>query len=66
MSFFPHGFCNFHCWDSIHRSVQMKLYTMHKREFVVIFMGFFVALGLVVFIGLVGKSCRMKFSRGFE
>ncbi|ODM90187.1 Transmembrane protein [Orchesella cincta] len=40
--------------DRCERSVQMKLYSMHKREFVIIFLGFFVALGLAVFIGLVG------------
>jgi hypothetical protein len=33
----------------------MKLYTLHKREFVLLFLGFFLALGIVSFIGVVGK-----------
>ncbi|XP_050689752.1 transmembrane protein 181-like isoform X2 [Eriocheir sinensis] len=35
-------------------SVQMRLYTMHKREFVMVFIVFFVTLGLALFIGLAG------------
>lgn len=41
--------------DSLSRSVQMKLYTMHKREFVMVFIGFFTCLGLAIFIGIAGK-----------
>ncbi|XP_021943520.1 transmembrane protein 181 [Folsomia candida] len=40
--------------DRCERSVKMKLYTLHKREFVIIILGFFVAIALVTFIGLVG------------
>ena len=36
------------------RSVQMRLYTMHKREFVMVFIVFFATLGLALFIGLAG------------
>lgn len=40
--------------DRCERSVQMRLYTMHKREFVMVFMAFFAAFGLAIFIGLAG------------
>ncbi|KAG0418573.1 hypothetical protein HPB47_004723 [Ixodes persulcatus] len=36
------------------RSVQMRLYTMHKREFVVVFLVFFACLCLCLFVGLAG------------
>lgn len=32
----------------------MRLYSMHKREFVMVFVGFFACFGLAVFIGLAG------------
>lgn len=32
----------------------MRLYTMHKREFVLAISGFFATFGLFVFIGLAG------------
>jgi hypothetical protein len=38
-----------------HRSVHMRLYSMHKREFVMVFLAFFACFGLGVFIGLAGK-----------
>lgn len=38
------------------RSVQMRLYTMHKREFVMVFIIFFASLGLALFVGLAGKT----------
>lgn len=37
------------------RSVQMRLYSMHKREFVMVFVAFFACFGLAVFIGLAGE-----------
>uniref|UniRef100_A0A6M2CPK5 Putative transmembrane protein n=1 Tax=Rhipicephalus microplus TaxID=6941 RepID=A0A6M2CPK5_RHIMP len=40
--------------DRCERSVQMRLYTMHKREFVVMFLVFFACLCLCLFIGLAG------------
>ncbi|XP_050303960.1 transmembrane protein 181 [Anthonomus grandis grandis] len=40
--------------DRCERSVQMRLYSMHKREFVLIFVLFFVCLGFTIFIGLAG------------
>jgi len=38
------------------RSVQMRLYSMHKREFVMVFLAFFACFGLGVFIGLAGNN----------
>lgn len=40
--------------DRCERSVQMRLYSMHKREFVMVFFTFFVCLGLALFIGVTG------------
>jgi hypothetical protein len=42
-----------------HRSVQMRLYSMHKREFVMVFLAFFACFGLGVFIGLAGKKIKI-------
>lgn len=39
-----------------YRSVQMRLYSMHKREFVMVFVAFFALFGLALFIGLAGKK----------
>lgn len=36
------------------RSVHMRLYSMHKREFVMVFMAFFACFGLGIFIGIAG------------
>lgn len=33
----------------------MRLYTMHKREFVMTFIAFFISLGLAIFIGIAGE-----------
>lgn len=38
------------------RSVQMRLYTMHKREFVMVFIAFFACFGLGIFVGIAGTS----------
>lgn len=40
--------------DRCERSVQMRLYSMHKREFLVVLLGFFGFLGLAVSIGMAG------------
>ncbi|XP_076297596.1 transmembrane protein 181-like isoform X2 [Lasioglossum baleicum] len=40
--------------DRCERSVQMRLYSMHKREFVMVFIAFFACFILEVFIGLAG------------
>ncbi|KAL1491469.1 hypothetical protein ABEB36_012065 [Hypothenemus hampei] len=40
--------------DRCERSVQMRLYSMHKREFVLVFVLFFACLSLMMFIGLAG------------
>ncbi|XP_022242398.1 transmembrane protein 181-like [Limulus polyphemus] len=40
--------------DRCERSVQMRLYSMHKREFVLVFAAFFACFLLCVFIGLAG------------
>ena len=36
------------------RSIQMRLYSMHKREFGLVFLAFFACFGMSVFIGLAG------------
>ncbi|CAK9794583.1 Transmembrane protein 181 [Anthophora quadrimaculata] len=45
--------------DRCERSVQMRLYSMHKREFVMVFVAFFACFGLSVFIGLAGPVTSM-------
>lgn len=40
--------------DRCERSVHMRLYSMHKREFVMVFLAFFASFGLGIFIGLAG------------
>lgn len=40
--------------DRCERSVQMRMYSLHKREFVLVFMGMFAMIGLATFIGLAG------------
>ncbi|XP_014287731.1 transmembrane protein 181 isoform X2 [Halyomorpha halys] len=44
------------------QSVQMRLYSMHKREFVMVFLGFYVCIGLAVFIGLAGPPITVTTS----
>lgn len=40
--------------DRIERSAHMRLYTMHKREFLMVFLASFACFGLGIFIGLAG------------
>ncbi|KAG8194655.1 hypothetical protein JTE90_003127 [Oedothorax gibbosus] len=40
--------------DRCERSVQMRLYTMHKREFVLVISAFFASFSMFLFIGLAG------------
>lgn len=40
--------------DRCERSVHMRLYSMHKREFVMVFLAFLACFGLGTFIGLAG------------
>lgn len=40
----------------------MRLYSMNKGEFVVVFMGFFACFGLGVFIGLAGKIATKNYN----
>ncbi|XP_044262247.1 transmembrane protein 181 [Tribolium madens] len=40
--------------DRCERSVYMRLYSMHKREFVMVFIAFFACFGLALFIGIAG------------
>lgn len=47
----------------VDRSVQMRLYTMHKREFVVVFMVFFACLCLCLFVGLAGPPITVTVVR---
>ncbi|XP_013142017.1 PREDICTED: uncharacterized protein LOC106106038 isoform X1 [Papilio polytes] len=42
--------------DRCERSVPMRIYSMHKGEFVMVFIAFFACFGLGVFIGLAGPS----------
>ncbi|XP_047022345.1 transmembrane protein 181 [Helicoverpa zea] len=48
--------------DRCERSVQMRIYSMHKGEFVMVFIAFFACFGLGVFIGLAGPSPTMTTS----
>eukprot|EP00058_Branchiostoma_floridae_P005118 XP_002590606.1 hypothetical protein BRAFLDRAFT_83753 [Branchiostoma floridae] len=40
--------------DRCYRSVQMRLYTLSKRQFVLVFAGFFMCFAVSVFIGVAG------------
>ncbi|XP_038222945.1 transmembrane protein 181 [Zerene cesonia] len=48
--------------DRCERSVQMRVYSMHKGEFVMVIIAFFACFGLGVFIGLAGPSPTMTTS----
>ena len=39
----------------------MRIYSMHKGEFVMVFIAFFACFGLGVFIGLAGKILHILF-----
>ncbi|KAF2350174.1 hypothetical protein FHG87_019072, partial [Trinorchestia longiramus] len=45
--------------DRCERSVQMKLYSLSKREFFLTFMGFFSVLGVCALLGLSGPAMTM-------
>lgn len=45
--------------DRCERSVQMRMYGMHKREFVLVFLGVFAMFGLATFIGLAGPPITL-------
>ncbi|XP_050428241.1 transmembrane protein 181 [Adelges cooleyi] len=45
--------------DRCERSVHMRLYSMNKREFVMIFVILLTAMGLVLFIGLTGPPITL-------
>jgi hypothetical protein len=38
------------------RSVQMRLYALHKRQFVAVFASFFICLFITILIGIAGPS----------
>lgn len=42
-------------YSAICRSVQMRLYALNKRQFVLVFVTFFICFGVTVLIGLAGK-----------
>lgn len=42
-------------WLLLRRLAPMRLYTLSKRHFVLVFIVFFVCFGLTVFIGIKGK-----------
>lgn len=44
-------------------SVQMRLYTINKREFVLVFIAFFACLGLAVLIGLAGPPITSVYTQ---
>lgn len=44
----------------LRRTVQMRLYTLTKRQFVLVFVSFFVAFFLTVIIGIAGVSPLVK------
>lgn len=44
----------------LHRTVQMRLYTLTKRQFVLVFVSFFVAFFLTIIIGIAGVSPLVK------
>lgn len=46
--------------DRCERSVHMRLYSMHKREFVMVFVAFLASFGLAIFIGLAGPPITIK------
>ncbi|XP_026737025.1 transmembrane protein 181 [Trichoplusia ni] len=48
--------------DRCERSVPMRMYSMHKGEFVMVFIAFLACFGLGVFIGLAGPSPTMMTS----
>ncbi|XP_058800574.1 transmembrane protein 181 isoform X2 [Phymastichus coffea] len=45
--------------DRCERSVTMRLYSMHKREFVMVIVAFFACFGLAVFMGLAGPPITL-------
>lgn len=42
--------------DMFFRSVQMRLYALHKRQFVAVFVVFFLCLFFTLLIGIAGPS----------
>jgi len=46
---------NIICFDGLDRSVQMRLYTLNKRHFALVFMGFLIGFAVTIIIGLAGK-----------
>ncbi|XP_057663045.1 transmembrane protein 181 [Diorhabda carinulata] len=46
--------------DRCERSVQMRLYSMHKRELCAVFMTFFISFGLGIFVGVAGPPITMS------
>ncbi|GAB6032821.1 hypothetical protein CHUAL_012023 [Chamberlinius hualienensis] len=49
--------------DSCERSVQMRLYTMHKREFFLVFIVFLACFWLFIFIGLAGPAVTVTVTK---
>lgn len=48
--------------DRCERSVHMRLYSMHKREFVSVFLGFLTCFGLALIIGVTGPPITVTVS----
>nr|CAG4643098.1 EOG090X03I5 [Ilyocryptus agilis] len=49
--------------DRCERSVQMRLYSMHKREFGLVFLAFFACFGMALFVGLAGPPITLTTSQ---
>ncbi|XP_072178474.1 transmembrane protein 181-like [Diadema setosum] len=50
-------------YDRSNRSVQMRLYTLSKRQFVLVFICFFMAFGISVLIGIAGPNIQIEDTR---
>uniref|UniRef100_A0A8B9IQZ3 Transmembrane protein 181 n=1 Tax=Anser cygnoides TaxID=8845 RepID=A0A8B9IQZ3_ANSCY len=48
--------------DRYYRLAPMRLYTLSKRHFVLVFVVFFICFGLTVFIGIAGKNVLKPFN----
>lgn len=47
-------------YDRCERSVAMRIYSMNKREILIVFLSFFACFGLGILIGLAGKILLIK------
>ncbi|OCT77958.1 transmembrane protein 181 isoform X1 [Xenopus laevis] len=52
--------------DRFYRLAPMRLYTLSKRHFVLVFVVFFICFGLTLFIGIAGPNVIQANSTGYE